>query len=83
MCDVTRLQSGVSFSGVVMAIGVGAMLVGVDEVVVVVREACDVAVYSYVQSSQAPAIRKGLLTLCRHAAPSLEVTPKCLQVEGS
>ena len=62
------------------------MPVGVDEVVVVVREACDVAVYSYVQSAQVPAIRlqgKGLLTLCRHAAPLLEVTPECLQVEGS
>ena len=59
------------------------MLVGVDKVVVVVREACDVAMYSYMQSSQVPAIRKGLLTLCRHAAPSLEVTPECLQVEGS
>ena len=58
MCDVTRLQSGVSFSGVVTTVGVGA--VGVDEVVVVVvREACDsdVAVYSYAQSAQVPAIR--------------------------
>jgi hypothetical protein len=40
---VTRLQSGVSFPSVVTTIGVGA--VGADEVVVVVREACDVAMY--------------------------------------
>ena len=37
-----------------MTIGVGA--VGVDEVVVV-REACDVAVYTYAQSAQVPVIR--------------------------
>jgi hypothetical protein len=39
----------VSFSSVVMAVGVGAVPVGVDEVVVV-GQACDVAMYSYVQS---------------------------------
>jgi hypothetical protein len=44
---------------------VGIRAVGVDEVVVV-REACDMAVYCKLCTSS---------SLCRHAAPLLEVIP--------
>ena len=76
MCDVTRLQSGASFSDIVTPICIGA--VGVDEVVVVVREACDVAVYRKLcasRSSPSYQVTGERTTLCRHAAPSLEVIP--------
>jgi hypothetical protein len=85
VCDVTRLQSVASFSGVVTTVSVRA--VGVDEVVVV-REACDVAVYPKLCAiSSSPSYQVKLTgertTSCRHAAPVAWSYSRCLQVEGS
>jgi hypothetical protein len=76
VCNVTCLQSGASFSGIVTTVGIGAVGV-VDEVVVVVRETCDMAVYHKlctISSSPSYQVTGQRTTLWRHAALSLEVT---------
>jgi hypothetical protein len=73
VCDVTHLLSGVSFSGVAMAIGVGA--VGDDEVVVVVREVAMHCTLCTISSSPSYQVTRERTTFCRHAAPLLGVTP--------
>jgi hypothetical protein len=83
VCDVTCLQSGAYFSGIVTTVGIGA--VGVDEVVVVVGEACDMSVYSKLcLSSSSPSyqVTKERLhyvnMLPRRYSRQQKIIPQCL-----